>query len=329
MKRVNLAACWSFLKAAGLEWRDNKAQRLAAALAYYTMFSLAPLLIVIIGMVGSVFGQQRAEGEIVEQIQRLFGEASARSIELLIRSVGLLATDKVTTAIGIFGLLFGATGMFNHLKDSLNTIWGVAPHPNRGAVRGYLIDRMLALIVVLALGLVALIVILGSVVLSRLGPDLATLLPGLPEVALVRSAQVVVTFLVVLFAVALIYKVLPDATIAWNDVWIGAAITAALIVAVQGLIGFYLRALHLGSPASLIGAAVMILVWVYCSAMSFFFGAECTWIYANRHGSRIVPAEGAVALPLETYAMQGLLRDEELEAIARAREVGGAYEHEE
>jgi membrane protein len=298
-------AIYLTLRDAARAWRANKAERLSAALAYYTLFSLAPLLLLVSAIVGSVVGARAAERGILVPFREMLGQDSARSVQQLIGGMRLLGADPVATVIGVCGLMFGASGVFHHLKDALNTIWGVAPQPRYGT-RRFLTDRFYAVLMVLALGLVGMLALLVSIGLTNTGAQVAALLPGVPSVTLVRTAQLLLSFVVVLLVVALTYKLLPDASIAWSDVWVGATITALLFLASQALIALYLRLLHLGSSASLVGAVVVILVWVYCSAMIFFYGAECTWVYANRYGSRITPSPAAASLSAEERVLQGL-----------------------
>lgn len=306
---------WGLIKVAVLECREKKAQRLAAALAYYVMCSLAPLLILIVAITGMVYGEATSAERMVATLRTALGPAAGEAIGTLVRGFRTTRSDMSTVIIGAAGLLFVASGLFNHLRDSLNTIWEVASPPGH-PVRGYLVSRLLATLAVLSVGAVALIGLILSVTVGAAAHRLVALLPGdLPAIAL-RAGQLGLTFIVVALLVALIYKILPDTTVAWRDIWVGAAATALLIVIGQALMGVYLRSGLVGSAYSLAGAVVIILGWVYYSALIFFFGAELTRAYANRFGARIVPAPGALSLSAGDRAAQGLLRTSELQAAA-------------
>jgi membrane protein len=316
---MRLPVIWTLLKDTAAAWQANKAQRLAAALAYYTMFSLAPLLLLLIALAGLAFGEKVAEGQIMMEIEALIGAEGTRAIRTLLTSVRTPLPDPITALIGGIALLFGASALFNHLKDSLNTIWGVARKPGH-AVRGFLIDRCLAFGMVLTSGFVLLVSLVISAGLARFGTALAALLAGIPSSFVVNVIHALVSWAVITLLFALLYKVLPDTTIAWRDVWIGAAMTAGLFVGGQALIGLYLGSSQLGSAYGVAGALVIILVWVYYSALILFFGAEFTWVYANRYGSRVVPAPHAIALTPQDRALQGLLHADEIAAVAREQE---------
>jgi membrane protein len=313
---------WHLIKDAVLECREKKAQRLAAALAYYVMCSLAPLLILIIAITGAVYGEAAIIERMTIELRRMIGPAGGDAISILIRSFRAPRSDLSTMMIGAAGLLFVASGLFNHLRDSLNTIWEVASrsgHP----VRGYLFSRLLAIMMVLGLGAVALAGLSLSIGVEAAAQSLAVFLPGSLPTYVLRATQLLLIFGIITLLVALIYKLLPDATIAWPDMWIGAIATALLIVLGQVLIELYLHSGFVGSAYSIVGAVVLILVWVYYSALIFFFGAELTWIYANRFGSRIVPSPHAVPLLIGDRAAQGQLRTAEIEAVAHEQETDG------
>ena len=313
------AVIWDLLKETAFEWQQNKAQRLAAALAYYTMFSLAPLLIILIGVAGLIWGDEAAEGQVVREIAALLGAESADAVRLLIASVRAPAPDALTAAVGALALLFGASALFNHLKDSLNTIWGVARKPGH-AVLGWLLDRALAFVMVLLAAGVSLISFVMGLGLARLSALLAEHAIGIPSQAAMSVAGALLSWWIVALLFAPLYKFLPDTTIAWRDVWVGATMTAALLVAGQIAIGWYLHHSPIGSAYGVAGALVVILMWVYYSAMILFFGAEFTWVYANRYGSRVTPASHAILLSREARAVQGMLRAEELLAVAREQD---------
>jgi membrane protein len=320
LRRIDdVRAVWEIVKEAVLECHENKAQRLAAALAYYVMCSLAPLLILIIAIIGAVYGEPNSADRVSAELREVLGPVAGDAIGTLVASLRALRPDRATTIIGVAGLLFVASGLFNHLRDSLNTIWEVRARPGQ-AVRGFFLSRLLAIAMVLSLSVVALVSLAIGIGLEAATRRLGALLPHDLASAALRCAQLLLMFVVILAVVALIYKFLPDAVIGWRDIWIGALVTSFLIVLGQVLLRFYLFSDFVGSTYSLVAAVVIILVWVYYSALIFFFGAELTWVYANRFGSRIVPASHALSLSAGDRAAQGMLRTSEIEAVAQQQE---------
>jgi membrane protein len=304
------------LKATWNDWSEDKAARLAAALAYYTVVALAPLLVILIAIVGLAFGREAAQGQIVSQIGSLVGEENGEAIQGIIANASRPKTGIIATVIGIATLLFGASGVFGALQDGLNTIWEVKPKPGRGLL-GILKDRFVSVTMVFGVGFLLLVSLAISAGLAIMGEYLTGLLP-LPEIVL-QSLNFVISLAVITLLFAMIFKVLPDAEIAWGDVWVGAAITALLFTIGKLLIGLYLGKSGVGSAYGAAGAMVVILIWVYYSAQILFLGAEFTQVYANKYGSHIKPDKHAVALTEEARAEQGLPRKESVAAESRGR----------
>jgi len=292
------------LKETFASWREDKAPRLAAALAYYTVFSIAPLVIITIAVAGFFLGPEAASGQIQREIQHTLGPQSASAINDIVENA---ARNKghgvVATVIGIAALLLGAAGVFGQLKDALNTVWGVEPNPERG-FKGAVIDNFLSMSMVLGIGFLLLVSLVLSAGIAGFVKFAGALLPALtwlgPILDLVLSAGLTT----VLFA--LIYRVLPDAQIQWRDVWVGAFITAVLFTVGKFLIGLYLGRSSVGSAYGAAGSLVVLLLWVYYSAQLLLFGAEFTKVYALKLGSRIVPEDGAVVVTREARAEQGM-----------------------
>ena len=309
-------AIWRLLKNAFDEWSEDKAPRLGAALAYYTMFSLAPLLIIVIGVAGLVSGEKAARGEIARQLKQTVGETAASAIENLLKDTHSTGTSSWAAVIGFLILLFGATGLFVQLQDALNTIWKVAPKPGRPILK-LLRDRLLSFLLVLGTASLLLILLIVSATLSALnrfmGPDT---LPGGTYWWQVINGLVSFGFSTLLFA--MIFKVLPDVRIAWRDVWVGAAVTALLFTAGKYLLGLYLGQSTTTSAFGAAASLVVLLLWIYYSAQILLFGAEFTRAYANQFGSQVLPAENAVALTPLQLARQGMPRTDQIEAAARA-----------
>ncbi|NHC37264.1 YihY/virulence factor BrkB family protein [Scytonema millei] len=296
----------SLLRETFTEWNEDKASRLAAALAYYTVFSLAPMLIIAIAIAGAVFGEEAARGEIVTQIQGLVGRDGAKFIETAIEGASKPRAGTIASLISIAVLLFGASGLFAQLQDSLNTIWEVQPKPGRGVI-GILRDRFLSFTMVLGVGFLLLVSLVLSAGLSGLVNFLGSLLPGIG--ALLQLANFVLSFAVTTLLFGLIYKVLPDVKIAWSDVWSGAIVTSLLFSIGRFALGLYLGNSSFGSTYGAAGSVVIILVWVYYAAQILFFGAEFTQVYARRYGSRIVPTKNAVPLTEKNRDEQGMRTD--------------------
>jgi membrane protein len=290
---VRIKTIIGLLRETFTEWNEDKASRLAAALAYYTIFSLAPLLIIAIAIAGAVFGEEAARGEIVTQIQGLVGRDGAKFIETAIEGASKPKAGTIASLISIAVLLFGASGLFAQLQDSLNTIWEVQPKPGRGLI-GIVRDRFLSFTMVLGVGFLLLVSLILSAALAGLVNFVGSLLPGIA--GLLQFANFVLSFAVTTLLFALIYKVLPDVKIAWSDVWSGAIVTSLLFSIGRFLLGLYLGNSSFGSTYGAAGSVVIILVWVYYAAQILFFGAEFTQVYARRFGSRIVPAKNAIPL---------------------------------
>ncbi len=321
---MNLGAIWGLLKETVSEWSEDRVPRLGAALAYYTGFSLAPLLLIMISIAGLVFGREAVQGQIVEQLRGLVGNEGAEAIQGMMQSAARPRTGAFAAAISVATLLFGASGVFGALQDSLNTIWEVTPKPGRG-VLGLIKDRFISFTMVLGMGFLLLVALFVSAALVALGTFLGGILPA-PEFVL-QAINLVVSFAVITLLFAMIYKVLPDVEIRWGDVWIGAAFTALLFILGKFALGLYLGKSSMSSAYGAAGSLIVVLLWVYYSAQILFFGAEFTQVYANRFGSRVVPDEDAVPITEEARAEQGMPRKEQVVAADRAQqEVSGARE---
>ena len=293
---------WHLIKEAAADWSHDRAPRLGAALAYYTVFSLVPFLVVVIALIGLVLGQEAAQSAILSHIATLVGDQSAAAIKDMIQRADQPSTGLVATGLAVVTLLFGASGVFGQLQDALNTVWGVEPKEGRG-VWGFIKDRFLSFVAVLGTGFLLLVSLILSSALAAFGKWFSGLLP-LPE-ALLHLFNFVLSFVVVTGLFALIFKVLPDARVAWRDVWVGALLTAALFTIGKYALGLYLGKSNVASAYGAAGSLVLILVWVYYSAQILLYGAEFTQVYANRLGERIVPAPDAqVANPRKAAAGQ-------------------------
>jgi membrane protein len=288
---------WLLLKESASSWLNDKASRIGAALAYYTIFSMAPLLVLVVAIAGLVFGREAAEGRIVEQIRGLVGEQGGQAIQSMIVSASQPSSGVVATIIGVVLLLVGAMGLFGELQDALNTIWGVQPKPGRG-IWGVIRDRFLSLTMVLGTAFLLLVSLVVSAALTALG----SLFGAWQTSFFGHIVNSIVSLVVITLAFAMIFRFLPDVKIAWRDVWLGAVLTAVLFMVGKFLIGLYLGHSSIGSTYGAAGSLAVLLVWLYYSAQIFLFGAELTKTYANQYGSRIVPAENAQPVTAEARA---------------------------
>jgi membrane protein len=259
-------------------------------LAIYTALSIAPLLIVLIAVIGLFFGEQAARGQIVAEIGSLVGQDTARTIEEAIVRAQQPASGAIATILSLITLIVGASGVVAELKTSLNRIWDVKL-VDAGGIWGIIRQRLFSFAMILGIGFVLLVSLAMSAVLAGIGKFFGEFLP-VPE-PLLYLANMLLSFVVITAMFALIYKYLPDVEVAWSDVWKGAAFTAVLFVIGKFLLGLYLGKAAVGSAYGAAGSLVVLLVWVYYSAQIFFFGAEVTQVYANMYGSRIRPAKGA------------------------------------
>lgn len=281
------------IKETGKAWVDDNASRLAASLAFYTLLSIAPLLVLLVSMLGLVYGDEAARGEVAGQLSAALGHEASRGIEDLIAAARVPSHGVIGTFVGIVVLLFGASGVFGELQSSLNTVWEVQAKPGQG-VLGFIKARFVSFTMVLGVGFLLLVSLVVSTVLSALGSAVTPDTPALS--GLVQAVNVLVSFAGVTLLFALIYRVIPDVRIAWRDVFLGAVVTALLFTLGKLLLGLYLGRASVSSPYGAAGSLVVLILWVYYSAQILFLGAEFTQVYATRLGSRIVPDENAVAL---------------------------------
>jgi len=300
---------FSLLKETGSEWKEDNASRLAAALAYYTIFSLAPLLLLVISLVGFITSKHTIEGEIYGQIADLVGQESANSIRDIVENVNQAGGGTFATIVGLVTLIFGATGVFGQLQGSLNTIWDVKPKPGGGLV-GMIRARLLSFAMVPAIGFLLLVSLVVDAILAAGSNYLQDLFPSQVYVTVLQIVSLVVSIGVITALFMLIYRVLPDAQIAWSDVWIGAFATALLFTIGRVAIGLYLGHSSTASAYGAAGSLIVILLWIYYSAQLLFLGAEFTQVYARRYGSGITPAGYAMRLDMQDRVEQGTVSSE-------------------
>jgi membrane protein len=285
---------FAMLKETVREFLGDDCMRLAAALSYYTIFSLPALLILIL-MVASVFiDPQDMQGRIDQQMGALIGRDGAEQIQTMIEHANRPDTGGPLAAIlGIAALLFGATGAFMQLQAALNKAWDVEPDPDAGGLRNFIVKRFFSLAMILGIAFLLLVSLVISAALGAFGDVLASYLPGVSEV-LLQLLQLGVSLALISALFAAMFKVLPDAEIAWRDVWVGAVVTALLFVVGKFAIGLYLGNSEPGTAYGAAGSLAVLLVWIYYSAIILFLGAEFTQVWATRRGGGVRPSKGAV-----------------------------------
>jgi membrane protein len=286
---------FGMLKETVSEFLEDECPRLAAALSYYTVFSLPALLILIL-MVASVFVDPAdMQGRIQQQMSGLIGQDGADQITTMIEHANRPDTGGPLAALlGIGALLFGATGAFIQLQDALNKAWDVKPDPETGGIRNFLVKRVLSFGMILGIAFLLLVSLVISAALGAFGDVLAAMVPGVSEI-LMQIVQLAISLALISLLFAAMFKILPDAEIAWRDVWIGGLFTAILFVLGKFLIGLYLGNSEPGTAYGAAGSLAVLLVWIYYSAMILFLGAEFTQVRAQRRGGGIRPSKGAVA----------------------------------
>jgi membrane protein len=295
----------SILGATLHDWYEDRAPRLGAALAFYTVFALLPSLILVIALGGMVLGRDAAQAEILDQVRYLAGEAGARAIEATLIAARTESGAGVT-AVVVGALIVGLWGVFGELQDALNTIWGVAPRPGR-RLATVVRERFLSFAMVVGIGFLLLVSLVISAWLAALGRYFTALLP-MPAPVL-EAVNAVLSFAVITVLFALSFKLLPDVRVAWRDVWLGAALTSLLFSVGKSAIGVYLGTTAIGSLWGGAGSLVVILVWVYYSSQIFYFGAEFTKVWTRRRGTGGAPAPEAVPVTAEARAEQGMDRE--------------------
>jgi len=273
---------WQLTKSAIQAWSDDYAPSMGAALSYYTLFSIAPLLLIVISVAGMIFGEKAVQGELTGSLQFLMGEEGAKAIEGLLTSVSEPKEGIVATVIGIFVLLLGATTVFGELQNSLDRIWRAPARKDASSLWRLLRSRLLSFGMILGMAFLLMVSLVLDTVLQALGKMWGT---GAFE-AIGQALNMVVGFAITTTIFAMIYKLLPRAKVAWHDVWVGAAVTAVLFTLGKFLISLYIGRSAVASSFGAAGSLVVVMIWVYYSAQIFLLGAEFTWVYSHSHGSR-------------------------------------------
>jgi len=269
------------------EFIDDNGMKLSAALSYYTIFSLPPLLLIMISLCGFFFGTEAVRGEIFGQINQLVGNDAALQIQETIKNVALSRSNSFAATIGVVVLLIGASGVFAEIQDSINYIWGIRAKPKRGFVK-FIYNRLMSFSMIGSVGFLLLVSLIINSIVGMVSNRLAIILP-LNTFVLFYIINTLIVFFIIALLFMIIFRTLPDGKIAIRDCAIGSSFTAVLFMAGKFAIGFYLGRYNIASVYGAAGSVILILVWVYYSAIILYFGAEFTKVYANTHGQKIIP----------------------------------------
>lgn len=281
---MNMKRIWTLLRETVSAWLDDYAPSMGAAIAFYTMFSIAPLVFIVIMVAGLVFGEEAARGELFAQLEGLIGAHSAAGVEQMVQNVSDPKRSTIGTVVSAVVLMVGATTVFAELQSALDRIWRAPQRQKRSGVWNLLRARLLSFGLVLGIGFLLIASLVVSAALAALGRWYAPLFEGWEVLAQVVNVTVSLSFLTLAFG--LIYKYLPSVHIAWRDVWVGAVFTAVLFTIGKFAISQYIGRADVASSYGAAGALAVLLIWVYFSAQIFLMGAEFTWVYAHRFGSR-------------------------------------------
>ena len=274
---------WALVKTAANAWIDDYAPSMGAALSYYMVFSMAPLLLIVISVAGLVFGVDAARGQIFGELRGLLGDDAAQSIESLLASVSEPTEGIVATLVGVGVMLIGATTVFGELQDALDRIWRAPTRSRSGSVWRLLRARLLSFGMILGIAFLLMVSLLLGAVVAALGKWWGDVFGGWSLIA--QTVNVLVSFVLTTGVFAMIYKLMPRVTVRWHDVWLGAVVTALLFTIGKFLIGLYIGRSAVASGFGAAGSLVIVLLWVYYSAQIFLMGAEFTWVYARTFGS--------------------------------------------
>lgn len=292
------------MRLAAEEFNNDYGLRLSASLSYYTLFSMAPMLLIVIAIGSVLLGKEAAEGYLYIQFEGLLGTLGAMQLQEMIRNVQVSGDTPWVTAIGVTTFFLGATGVFIEIQDSINSIWSIRAKPKRGWVR-LIMTRVLSFSMVVGIGFLLMVSLVLSALLSMLDTWIVANISSFAWLAYIISNLISMGAVILLFAV--IFKVLPDATLHWCDVIIGAFFTAVLFLIGKYLINIYLSRSSTVSAYGAAGAVVLIILWVYYSAIILYFGAEFTKVYANEYGGKIRPTEFAVFVEVKEIVVPELV----------------------
>jgi len=293
-KKFSFKTLWQIIKNTFKGISQDKILKLSGSLAYYTVFSMGPLLLVIISLCGIVLGREAIEGKVYAQLAGFVGDDTAKQLQEIIKNASLQGKSTIAAIVGGATLLLGATSVFAEIQDSINMIWGLKPKPKKGWVK-MLQNRFLSFSVIISLGFLLLVSLALSAIVDAFSNRLAAVYPDI-TVALFYVINLLITFIITTIIFGVIFKVLPDARIKWKDVRAGAVTTAILFMLGKFVISFYIGKSNVGSTFGAAGSLVILLLWIYYSSIILYFGAEFTKAYAMEYGDPIHPNEYAVTM---------------------------------
>jgi membrane protein len=286
--KIKPKTIWKFIVEVFEKFIDDKAPKLGAALSFYTIFSLAPLLIIAISVAGAIFGKDAARGELVGQIEGLIGEEGAKLIQIALKNAQYREHGFIPIIVSVVTLIIGSTVVFVDLQESLDMVWKVKAKPGRNLIKGLLKDRLRSFTLVIGTGFLLLVSLIVSAVISAFNDYISEQFFALP-VFYLNLSNLFISLLVTFLLFMMIFRILPDVHIEWRHVWVGALVTAVLFVLGKYLIGLYLGTSSLSSTYGAAGSLVILLLWVYYSSQILFLGAEFTQVYLNRYSTGIHP----------------------------------------
>ncbi len=298
----------------------DRVPKLSASLAYYTIFSFGPMMIVIIYLSGLFWSKSEVEGAVLEQMSKLIGSQAAQQIQQIIQNAAISANNKLTAIIGFVFLLLSATTVFAEIQDTINMIWKLKAKSGKGWLRMFT-TRLMSFALVVSLGFLLLVSLIINILIEGLMAQLREYFPG-GSVVILYSINLLFTFLVISLLFGTIFKVLPDAVIRWKDVAVGALFTAALFMIGKFLITFYIGKTDVGTTYGTAGSLVVLLLWVYYSSIILYFGAEFTKVYATRYGDEIRPNNYAVTIQIvQVESKKKSVQENESEAEATQKQL--------
>jgi membrane protein len=295
LKRKNsLHKLWIILKKASNGFIDDKLMKLSAALSFYMVFSMGPLLLIMITMCSIFFGREAVEGKVYAQLQGFIGHDTAVQLQSIIQHAAISGKSMLATIIGVIVLIIGASSVFAEIQDSINMIWGLKPKPKSGWI-AFLKNRLLSFSIIISLGFLLLVSLSISALVEEFGNHLKLIIPGM-SVILIYAINLCITVGITTFIFAVIFKILPDAEIKWKDVTIGAITTMVLFLIGKFAISFYISKTNVGTTYGAAGSLIILILWIYYSSMIVYFGAEFTKFYAITFGDEIKPTDYAVTV---------------------------------
>lgn len=311
-RKLSLKGIWKLIKDSLLGFDNDKVFKLSGSLAYFTIFSIGPMLLVIIFFADLFYGREAVEGTIYGQIKGFVGPEAAAQIQEIIRNASMSGKSKITAIIGFITLIVGATTVFAEIQDSINTIWNLKTKPEKGWIK-FVLNRLLSFSIVVGLAFVLLVSLIINGIMEAFGNRLSHIFPDM-TVIVVYIINLILTFIVITALFATIFKALPDAKIKWRDVMIGAIVTALLFMLGKFGITYYIGSSNIGSTYGAAGSLIILLLWVYYSAIILYYGAEFTRAYAVHFGNRIYPNSYAVWIKhVDIEEENGTLKQQEKE----------------